>query len=1001
MERRHAIAVGTFLAFAATAVALNPTLDISQYAHTSWTIRDGAFTSEIIAIAQTPDGYLWLGTQFGLLRFDGVRTVPWQPPSGQTLPASPASHLLVTRDGALWIGTQSGLARWRDGKITSFPELAEARIFELLEGQDGTLWVAGANASTGLVCAIKEDRAQCSSADGRFGIGVYTLLEMKGALWVGAETGLWRWTPGPPTLIDSSLGEVRALGQTQDGSLLISVRSGLRRLADGRIEPYPAAGKESEISTYRLLTDRNGGIWIGTYDHGLIHVHQGKVDHFVQADGLSGDHVGSLFEDREGNIWVATADGLDRFREFAIPTISARQGLSNSLMLSVAAAKDGGVWLGAATDGVNRWDNGRITTYRRQDGLHDDRTQSLFASDDGPILVFDRGGADRFENGRFAPFTGVPVGLTHAIAQDDSGDLWLSQDASFVHMRGGKVIDQIPWPELGQTLGAWALVFDNKRRGVWMGLHGGLGFYKDAKLRMYSARDGLGDGKVVGLQLDSDGTIWAATDGGLSRMKDGRITTLTSRNGLPCDIVHWAMEDNNHNFWLHTACGLVRVSRTELDAWIGEPGRTVKTTVLDVSDGVRNHSTPFSGYSPRVAKARDGKIWFLAPGGVNVLDPHAIALNNVPPPVHVERIASHDKVFWQNLWSDTASNLRLPALTRDLEIDYTALSFAVPEKVRYRYRLEGEDSDWNEAGNRRQAFYNNLAPRSYRFRVAAANNHGVWNEAGAVIEFSIAPAYYQTSAFRVLAAAAALALIWAAYRYRVHQISQEFNVRIEERVGERMRIARDLHDTLLQGFHGLMLRLQLVDDLIPPGKAKDELEQTLERADQVLAEGREAVHDLRTSALTNNDLVDAVRSVGDELATDGNASFRLVVEGSAKEIQPIVRDELYRIAREALRNAFHHSRAGQIEAEITFAERLLRLRIRDDGDGIPPEIVRDGREGHYGLPGIRERAAQIGAKLDIWSGLGAGTEIDVSVPGSIAYGKSPGRRFSMFRRTVG
>jgi signal transduction histidine kinase len=283
----------------------------------------------------------------------------------------------------------------------------------------------------------------------------------------------------------------------------------------------------------------------------------------------------------------------------------------------------------------------------------------------------------------------------------------------------------------------------------------------------------------------------------------------------------------------------------------------------------------------------------------------------------------------------------------------------------------------------------------------ASNNSGVWNEAGAAFDFSIAPAYYQTAWFQALCAAAFLALLWGLYRYRLHQIAREFNVRLEERVGERTRIARDLHDTLLQSFQGLMLRLQVVDDLLPHGKAKDELEKTLDRADQAIAEGRTAVYDLRSSATTTNDLAHAVTEVGNELAVPGAATFRLMVEGPARDLHPIIRDEVYRIARESLRNAFSHAQAHHIEAELIYADRF-RLRIRDDGHGIAPEILEEGRPGHYGLPGMRERAKQIGAKLTIWSGGGSGTEIELNIEGPIAYGTPPGRsRLRLFRKKAG
>jgi signal transduction histidine kinase len=278
----------------------------------------------------------------------------------------------------------------------------------------------------------------------------------------------------------------------------------------------------------------------------------------------------------------------------------------------------------------------------------------------------------------------------------------------------------------------------------------------------------------------------------------------------------------------------------------------------------------------------------------------------------------------------------------------------------------------------------------------------MWNEAGASFDFSVAPAYYQTAWFRVSCVAAFLGLLWGLYRYRLNQIAREFNVRLEERVSERTRVARDLHDTLLQSFHGLMLRFQAVSRLLPDGKAKEQLEQTLERADQAIAEGRSAVYDLRSSTTETNELSEALNAVGNELSKEDAAEFGLVVEGEARDLHPIIRDELYRIAREALSNAFKHARARHIEAEIEYGERVFRLRIRDDGEGIPAEILEQGRPGHYGLHGIRERARQVGADLTIWSRAYSGTEIDLSLPGSVAYGRPPRQAgFQLFRKRVG
>jgi signal transduction histidine kinase/ligand-binding sensor domain-containing protein len=1002
MASRASKAVGGLLVCCGIASALNPSLDINQYSHTAWTVREGFFKGSIYTIAQTPDGYLWLGTDFGLLRFDGIRSIPWQPPAHQQLPGGWIARLLTSRDGTLWIGTQEGVASWKAGKLTPYPRLAGLGVLALVEDREGTVWVGTYARPAGLLCSIRGAEVQCFGQDGSFGTGVRSLYEANGYLWAGAGTGLWRWKPGPARRYPLPATAVQGMIRSDRGDLLIAQHGQVQQLVNGRLEPYPIPGLTRELNPNQFLRDANGGLWIGTANHGLLLVHQGgvhlgRVERFERSDGLSGNGVTALYEDREGTVWVATNGGLDRFRDFAIPSISATPGSSTGTAGSVLAATDGSIWI-ATYNGLDRWENGQVAIYRKKDGLPDDAVESLFQDDRGRIWASTPRGVVSFENGRFVAASVPPGGYVHAIAQDslvqDSpGGLWFNQDQSLVHLTGGGTVEQIPWPRLGGNEDPWSLIADPKRGGLWLGFVDRMAYFKDGLVQAsYSKADGLAGGRVADLRLDDDGTVWAATGGGLSRLKEGRFRTLTTSNGLPCDSVHWSMEDEHRSVWLYTACGLVRIAGADLDAWVVNPQHTVQPTVFDSSDGLRIAAAPGSAYSPRVAKAKDGRLWFVAGGELNIIDPRHLALNKLPPPVSIEQIIADRKPY------DTSSHLPLPALTRDLEIDYSALSLVAPEKNRFRVKLEGRDPDWKDVGNERKTFYNDLPPRNYRFRVMASNNSGVWNEAGAYVDFSIAPAYYQTAWFQTLCALAGLALLWGLYRYRLHQIAQEFNMRMEERVGERTRLARDLHDTLLQGFQGLMLRLQALDELLPQGEAKEELERTLDRADQVVADGRKAVHDLRLSTVVTNDLARAVRALGDELSSEDSATFGFLVEGQAQELHPIVRDEVYRITREALRNAFRHARARHIEAEIIYAERLFRLRIRDDGEGIAPAILEDGRPGHYGLPGMRERAAEIGAKLDIWSGVGTGTEIDLSIAGSIAYGKRPGRsRLRVFR----
>jgi signal transduction histidine kinase/ligand-binding sensor domain-containing protein len=1004
-ERRSAIVVGALLACCSSAFALNPSFDINQYAHTAWTPRDGLFKGVISSVAQTPDGYLWLGTEFGLLRFDGVRTVPWEPPPGQHLPGDRIRSVVVGRDERLWIGTWEGLASWKDGKLTNYPELAGQIIYTLLEDRTETMWAAsGGAAAPEKLCAIRNSVVKCYGEGGRFGGGVNSLYQdRQGYLWAGTETGLWRWQPGAAKLFPipaPGAAHSQALIEDDNGAPLIAVPSGIRRLVQGKAEVYPLPETARQFRPHLLFRSRDGGLWIGTADQGLLHVHEGKADWFAQSDGLTGNYVQSVFEDREGNIWVSTLNGLDRFRDFAVSSISVRQGLSNDRVGSLLAGEDGSVWLGTR-DGLNRWKDGRLTVFRAgTSGLPGNLVESVFQQA-GRIFVSAGGGLAYFENGRFVPLPAVPAGV-HAITGDGSGGLWISQDQALFHLSGGSIVERIPWSRLQRKTVATTLLPDPVRGGLWFGsFQESMAYFKDGEVRAsHLGGGGSVESPLNDLHFDGNGALWAATGGGLTRIKDGRVTTLTSRNGLPCDRVHWVAEDDDRSFWLYTECGLVRIRRPEMDAWLTDSTRKIRTAVFDGSDGVSSHANAVSAYSPRVAKAADGKLWFVTGEDVGVIDPRHLPFNKLPPPVHIEQITADRKAY------GTSSNQHLPPLVRDLEIDYTALSLVAPEKNHFKFMLEGRDRDWLDVGTRRQAFYSDLAPRNYRFRVMASNNSGVWNEAGASLDFSIDPAYYQTRWFQASCVAAFLALLWGLYRLRLRQIAQGFNARMEERVGERTRIARELHDTLLQSFQGLMLHLQVVEELLPDGPAREKLEQSLERADQAIAEGREAVHDLRSSATTTNDLAQAVRALGNELSVEEGAAFRLVVEGSVRELHPIVRDEIYRIARESIRNAFSHARARQIEAEISYGERLLRVRIRDDGQGIAPAILEEGRPGHYGLPGMRERAGQIGAKLSIWSGVRSGTEIELSIAASIAYGgtsrgKTGRSRRRLFRKAAG
>jgi signal transduction histidine kinase len=514
-----------------------------------------------------------------------------------------------------------------------------------------------------------------------------------------------------------------------------------------------------------------------------------------------------------------------------------------------------------------------------------------------------------------------------------------------------------------------------------------LALFKDGHIvERYGPADGLGTGVLRDVQVENNGDVFLSTRLGLARLSHGKIATLGSKNGLPCDAVHWMMRDADRNVWLYTECGLVSFSETDFSAWMAEPSHKVTiTNYLDNSEGVE--SITYNGwYSPQATKTTDGRILFAMTTGLGVLDPQNLNQNTLPPPVQIEEVSVDGRTIHHS------DHLLLPERARTVSLSYTALSLVAPRKVKFRYRLEGFDSKWSEPVHAREATYTNLPPGDYTFRVIASNNDGVWNETGAFLNFSVPPAFYQMVWFRMLCSAAFLLLLLAVYRIRVRRLHRQFAIVLEARVNERSRIARELHDTLLQSFQGLILNFQRVRNLLPgrPDEAIASLDTALEKAESAIMEGRDAIHDIRAAMPYDVDLLAIVTALGQELASEkGNSglpAFHVVVEGIARTISPAASGEIYRITREALRNAYTHAHARNIEAEIRYEQESLSVRVRDDGIGINENhLGSSGRIGHYGLQGMRERAARMGGKLDIWSKEGAGAEIELRVPHTIAY----------------
>jgi signal transduction histidine kinase/ligand-binding sensor domain-containing protein len=1005
---------GVFCLFvlSATAWAVDPHTLISQYGHTAWRIQDG-FLSNPGAIAQTTDGYIWIGALGGLVRFDGVKFTFWAAPNGQSLADSGISYLLAGRDGSLWIGTYGGLSRLKDGKLFNYTTTPNSPgINNIIEDHAGTIWVTRyrVNDGKGSLCQVEADKLRCyGEKDGNPGKYAVGLTEdTTGNIWFGCKM-LCRWASDSFSFyfkdqLKNPAGDgVQRVAAGPSGSVWAALagtgpKLGVQYYSGGKWASYVVPGFDgATVVSDVLFVDRDHSLWVGTESHGLYRVHDGVADHYGSANGLSGDTVEYIYEDREGNLWVTTDRGVDMFRDLPVLTFSTTEGFIGSLVHSVLALSNGSVWVGnlGAVDIIRA---GRVSVIAAGHGLPGQGVQTLFQDHTGQIWLGVDNTIMTYKLGRFSAIKNsdvthfAPLGNAKAFAEDVEGNIWalthidVPDQIHLLRIKDRNVKQDIP---VDDVIRARYLAAD-RRSGIWLAsAYSKFVHYRDGKAEavISLANEEIG---IRSLFVDSDDAISLATAKGFYRWKDGHLSVMDSRNGLPCSALVSAIKDDHGSFWLYGRCGLLRVSASDYESWLKFPEAALSVKTFDALDGIQ------PGYErgqPEVSKSADGRLWFASGDKVQMIDPSRTYTNVIPPPVYVEEVIADRKNYLPGV------GLRLPPLTRDLEIDYTALSFVVPQKVRFRYKLEGRDTTWQEPGTRRQAFYSDLRPRKYRFRVIACNNDGLWNEEGATLDFSVAAAWYQTNWFRTSCVAAFLVLLWGIYRLRVQQLQHQFAIGLEARVNERTRIARELHDTLLQSFQGLILRFQAGTNLLPerPVEAKQRFESAIDQAAQAVTEGRDAVQGLRSSTVETNDLAMAISALGEELAADGTIAdstlFRMAVEGTPRNLHPILRDEVYRIAGETLRNAFRHAQARQIEVEIHYDARQFRLRVRDDGKGIDPEILGEQpRPGHFGLHGMRERAKIVGGQLDVWSELDSGTEIELSIPASRAYATPSARR---------
>lgn len=977
---------------------------IAQFNHKAWTTAEGA-PGDVWAMAQTPDGWLWLGAPTGLYRFDGIAFARI-PLEGLDPRRSRAIATLYASDsGALWIGyVYGGASLLKDGQFTHFGEaqgMGRGTVISFAEDSRGALWLASADALR------LYDGRQWTRIGSDWGFtdsyATAVFADQRGTLWIAGEHEIFsldrhsqRLQPAGIRVAGVDSGEFI---ESPDGRTWYADDAGIHALpAQGTSSPRSASSNAR--TSFVTLIDRAGGAWrVGTskvlrlpsvLSRKLLFKEHPAPDSFAALDGLSDGAVKTLIEDREGNVWVATSSGIDRFRPTNVHRLPPPVGELGSHALAPAA--DGSVWIGSyegltrsSLDGLWKFD-GRL---KRIPVPGITRVTAVNVDADGKLWIAGAEGVWRQEGDEnFRKVAELPEGArgqqVHALTIDFDGNPWISVvRSSLFRYRHNAWEHNGNLPALpDQRPQVHAL--DPEGR-LWFGYRDGtLAVVEADRVEILGATQGLDLGTLFALQVGRHTLV--ASENRVAVLNGGRFHVLaTPADPTVLEGVTGILEAKSGDLWLNGFKGAVRVTAADFERAVQSRTYQLRFELFDVEDGFPGMAQRVRPL-PTIIEGSDGRLWFVGTLNVGRLDPKSIRRNSIPPPVAIRALTASGREY------STTRALSLAAGTRDLQVGYTALSLSRPDRIRFRYRLDGFDDGWVEAGSRRQAFYTNLDPGRYEFRVAAVNESGIWSESAAPLEITIPPTFVQTRAFVMLCIVGALLLLWLAYALRVRRLTAGLRNRLEERVAERERIARELHDTLLQGVQGLILKFQAATEEIPPEtSARQMMEDALDRADEVLIEGRDRVKDLRVSPAAGPDLPPAIGAMGAALAKERANRFNLSVEGTPQPLHPMAREETLRIAHEALTNAFRHARATKIETEIIYHRAELRLRVRDDGCGIDSKILEEGRPDHWGLRGMRERAKKIRASFAVWSRHGAGTEIELRVPARIAYLKNAHR----------
>jgi len=1000
-----AIATGLILSLAhVPASALDADRTLAQLHHTAWAAEDGA-PSQISALVQTTDGYLWIGSARGLFRFDGVEFERYVPPDSVSLPSHNTYHLLPTSDGGMWISFRpSGLGFVKDRRLTTFvhpEEIPPSQVYVLASDLDGRVW-AGTHAGLFL---REGSRWMSIGSDWNLPpFRVQTLfVDRDGTLWVSGGERFHALARGSKSFVlrGDPIGWTSEIIQAPDGRVWV--------MEDGRVRPMTIAGQGDSMQapTIRMtpndiIVDRDGCLWLAARTDGLRRVQFPKqldsgdiapddrrLESMREADGLSADEVHVLLEDREGNVWAGTSKGLDRFRHSHFVPLTLPAGHQ---ALTLLPGEKGEVWAASATGKPLL----RIRNQEIEEFDMERRVASVHRTPDGVVWWGANEGVTRQHDGAFTHYphmAGIGDELIWEIFRSDgAGAFWMFVDeVGLVHFENG-TWEKRPTPVGLPNWGPSASYHAPDGR-IWLGYRENRAYLlSGSEVRSFTHSDGIEIGRIRAIRGRGP-HFWFGGELGLALFHEGRFRTVACEGSEPFGTVSGIVETSDGSLWLNEMRGVVNIPADEIQLVLRDPSHAVSFRRFDVREGLPG-AGQMNWTNSTAIGATDGRLWFATDGGLAWIHPQRITTNTLPPPVAIRSVGTEAGTY------DASTDIRLRNGTATLRIDYTALSLAIPELVRFRYRLEGYDEDWRDAGTRRSAFYTHVRPGSYRFQVVASNNDGVWNTTGASVLFSIAPAFYQTTWFAACCLLAALGALWLFYLLRVRQVATRLQRLHDERVDERMRIAHELHDTLLQGFLSASMQLHVARDTIPADSpAKNQVGRVLGLMDEVIGDARNTVRGLRTqSDSASTEIEHAFTRIQQELTGNGSVDFRVVVNGRPRPLQPVARDEVYRIGRESLMNAFRHAGASTIETELYYLPRELRVVVRDDGCGIDPDVLRTGRDGHFGLSGMRERAKRMDAQLAVRSRVGSGTEVELVVPGRVAFSGEPAP--NGFRRVI-